>query len=111
MKTLEYKGYLGSIEYSKEDNCFFGEVLGLNKEVCITYEGLTGDELYNDFTAGIEHYLEDCQREGIKPYNGFLTIRMPAEIQSRAAIYAESHKTSIDAFVCDAIERRLEVVS
>jgi len=111
MKKLEYKGYLGSIEYSKEDNCFFGEVLGLNKDICITYEGLTADELYNDFTAGVEHYLEDCQREGIKPYNGILYVRVPIETHSRIAMYAENHGTSIDAFVRESIERRLEVVN
>jgi len=66
MDKLEYKKYYGSIEYSKEDNCLFGKVLGFNKETCITYEGGTAEELYNDFKAGIEHYLEYCQRNNIK---------------------------------------------
>ena len=26
MDYLEYKGYKGSVEYSKEDNCLFGKV-------------------------------------------------------------------------------------
>jgi predicted HicB family RNase H-like nuclease len=28
MDFLEYKGYKGSVEYSKEDNCLFGKVQG-----------------------------------------------------------------------------------
>ena len=28
--TLEYKGYFGSIEFSNEDNCFYGKILGIN---------------------------------------------------------------------------------
>ena len=24
--TIEYKGYIGSIEYSSEDKCFFGKL-------------------------------------------------------------------------------------
>jgi len=114
MKRLEYKDYFGSIEYSREDNCFFGEVLGLNKEICITYEGVTAGELYNDFVAGVEHYLDSCQIDGIKPkqsYNGILNVRIPAETYSRIAIYAENHGTSIDAFVCDSIEKKLELVN
>ena len=114
MERLEYKGYFGSIEYSKEDNCLFGKVLGLNKETCITYEGVTVDELYNDFVAGVEHYFDYCQRKGIKPqksYNGVLNIRIPIEIHSRIAMFAENHGTSINSFVRDSIERRLETAT
>jgi len=113
MEKLEYKGYFGSIEYSKEDNCLFGKVLGLNKGTAISYEGVTADELYNDFKDGIEHYLDFCQRKGIKPkksYNGVLNIRIPSETHSRVAMYAENHGTSINSFIRDSIERRLEVV-
>jgi predicted HicB family RNase H-like nuclease len=113
MERLEYKGYFGSIEYSKEDNCLFGKVMGLNKEICITYEGVTADELYHDFQAGIEDYLDLCQRKGIKPkksYNGILNIRIPAEIHNRIAMYADNNGTSINSFIRDSIERRLEVV-
>jgi predicted HicB family RNase H-like nuclease len=53
---LEYKGYKGSIEYSEADNCLFGKVLSLNKDL-ILYEGHTIDELRTDFEAGIDSYL------------------------------------------------------
>ena len=114
MERLEYKGYLGSIEYSKEDNCLFGKVLGLNKQNCITYEGNTATELYNDFKEGIDHYLEHCKINNIKPqksYNGVLNIRIPSETHSRIAMIAEKTGTSINAFIRDSIERRLEHVN
>ncbi len=44
MGNLKYKGYVGSVEYSEEDNCLFGKVIGMSKD-CITYEGTTIDEL------------------------------------------------------------------
>ena len=111
MEKLEYKGYYGSIEYSKDDNCLFGSVLGLNRETSINYEGSTAGELYNDFKAGIEHYLDYCKREGIKPkksYNGVLNIRIPSEIHSRVAMYAENNGKSINSFIRESIEGRLE---
>jgi len=111
MERLEYKGYLGSIEYSNEDNCLFGKVLGMSKETCITYEGNTANELFNDFKAGIEHYLDYCQKRGIAPkqsYNGVLHIHIPVEIHHKIALFAENQGTSIDTFVRDSIERRLE---
>ena len=27
--TIEYKGYIGSVEFSEEDNLFFGKVMGI----------------------------------------------------------------------------------
>ena len=35
--TIEYKGYIGSIEFSPEDGVFFGKVQGV--KALISYEG------------------------------------------------------------------------
>ena len=72
MDYLEYKGYKGSVEYSKEDNCLFGKVQGMSKAL-ILYEGQTLDELRKDFEEGIDSYIEGCKADGIepaKPYSG-----------------------------------------
>ena len=39
MNTMNYKGYIGSIEVSEEDNRLFGKVLALPHDTMITYEG------------------------------------------------------------------------
>ena len=113
MNKLEYKGYFGTIEYSETDKCFYGKVLGMNKS-CITYEGESASELIEDFKGAIDMYLEHCQINGFKPeksYNGVLNIRIPIEIHSRIAMFAENHGTSINSFVRDSIERRLETAT
>jgi predicted HicB family RNase H-like nuclease len=77
----------------------------------ISYEGNTASELYVDFKYAVDSYLDYCQRNDIKPrkgYNGVLNIRIPAEIHGKIAMYAENHGTSINAFIRDSIERRLE---
>ena len=112
MRKLEHKGYFGTIEYSTADNCLYGKVIGLNKETCITYEGETASELYEDFKGAIDDYLEYCNERGVNPkksYNGELNIHIPFEVHARIATYAENHGTSINAFICDSIERRLEM--
>ena len=112
MNSLEYKGYYGSIECSTDDKRLYGKVLGMAKD-SITYEGNTVEELENDFKDAIESYLEGCRELGIQPrkgYNGILNIRIPSEIHSRIAMYAENHGTSINSFIRDSIEKRLEVV-
>jgi len=110
MNNLEYKGYYGSIEYNKEDKWFYGSVLGMTKD-SITYEGSTVEELEKDFVNAIESYFEGCKELGIKPrkgYNGVLNIRIPAEIHGKIAMISERSGTSINSFIRDSIERRLE---
>jgi predicted HicB family RNase H-like nuclease len=109
MDKLEYKGYFGSIEYSEEDNCLYGKVLGMPRDL-ISYEGNTASELMEDFKGAIDTYLEHCQRKGIKPhksYNGVLNIRIPAAIHGKIAMMAEDTGTSINAFIRESVERRL----
>ena len=48
MKNLmEYKGYVGSVEFSAADELFFGKVQGIR--ALISYEGTTAAELVSDF--------------------------------------------------------------
>jgi len=111
MKNLEYKGYYGSVEYSAEDDCLFGQVLGMPNNLLL-YEGETASDLYANFKETIDSYLECCARNGIKArkgYNGVLNIRIPSEMHSQVAIYAESHGTSINSFIRDSIKKRLEI--
>ena len=111
MNHLEYKGYYGNIEYSKDDKCLYGKVLGMTKDL-ISYEGNTVEELESDFKNAIESYLEGCSELGIKPrkgYNGVLNIRIPSETHSRIAMCAENRGISINSFIRDSIERQLEM--
>ncbi len=80
MKTLTYKGYIGSIEISDEDNCLFGKVLDLPKDTMISYEGETVSELKEDFKGAVDDYIAYCKEAGITPrksYSGSLTYEFP----------------------------------
>ena len=109
MDYLEYKGYKGSVEYSKEDNCLFGKVQGMSKTL-ILYEGQTLDELRKDFEAGVDDYLEGCKADGVepcKPYSGRLNLRMTSELHSRIAAFAASTGTTINDFINRAVQNEL----
>ena len=110
MDYLEYKGYKGSVEYSKEDNCLFGKVQGMSKAL-ILYEGKTVDELRKDFEEGVDSYLEACRADGIepaKPYSGRLNLRMSSELHSRVAAFVSSTGTTINDFINRAITNELK---
>ena len=52
--TMEYKGYVGSVEFSEEDGLFYGKVMGIR--ALISYEGSTAAELVNDFHGAVDDY-------------------------------------------------------
>lgn len=109
MDFLEYKGYKGSVEYSKEDNCLFGKVQGMSKAL-ILYEGNTLDELRKDFEDGVDSYLEACKADGIepaKPYSGRLNLRMSSELHSRVAAFVATTGITINDFINKAIKNEL----
>ena len=54
---LSYKNYNGTVEYSKEDSCLFGKVVGIKS--LLSYEGDSVQELKEDFENVIDGYLED----------------------------------------------------
>ena len=113
MDYLEYKGYMGSVEYSKEDNCLFGKVQGMSKAL-ILYEGQTLEELRHDFEAGVDSYLEGCLADGVepaKPYSGRLNLRMSSELHSRVAAFVSASGTTINDFINKAIKNELKHVA
>ena len=72
MKNLiEYKGYVGSIEFSVEDELFYGKVQGIR--ALISYEGKNASELIEDFHNAVDDYLEVCKKEGSEPEKAYLT--------------------------------------
>ncbi|AIJ38354.1 HicB [Flavobacterium psychrophilum] len=57
MKTkLKLKGYKGSVEFSIQDNCFFGKIIGIND--LVSYEGQTFSELKKAFEEAVNDYYK-----------------------------------------------------
>jgi len=108
MKNLEYKGYTGTIEYSKKDNLLNGKVLGI--QGLISYEGTTGKGLEADFIAAIDTYLSDCKQESIapeKPFKGSFNVRISPQLHQKAALLAMEDKLSLNSFVAESIRQRI----
>ncbi len=101
---LTYRGYYGTVEYSDEDECFFGKVLGLND--LILFEGDSVKELKKDFHQAVDGYLESCERRGKIPdkyYKGSFNIRIAPELHKKAVIAAEHNHQTLNSFVESAI--------
>jgi len=109
MKNLiEYKGYVGSVEFSQEDELFYGKVQGVR--ALISYEGTNAAELIEDFHGAVDDYLELCREEGKEPekaYKGSFNIRVSPELHKKIAIYAMEHDITLNSFVEQSIEKQL----
>ena len=106
--TIEYKGYIGSVEFSEADRVFFGKVQGIRS--LISYEGTNAEELLDDFHGAVDDYLALCEAEGTKPetaYKGSLNVRLGEELHRRAAIYAVTHRQSLNSFIEEAVREKL----
>ena len=52
---IEYKGYVGTIEYSPEDNIYHGHLLNIDDS--INYDGTSIEELYMDYQEAVDFYI------------------------------------------------------
>ncbi|GBF22622.1 antitoxin HicB [Candidatus Gastranaerophilus sp. (ex Termes propinquus)] len=102
---LEYKGYTGSVEYSDEDKCLFGKVLGIRS--LITYEGQSVEELKKGFEYMLDGYLEDCKAEGKepeKPYKGSLNVRIGSDTHRILAMEAQAKDVTINFYIKEILD-------
>jgi predicted HicB family RNase H-like nuclease len=110
MIIFDYKGYRGGAEYEVEDELYFGEVLGLKKGVCITYQGATIEELKQDFEEGVDAYLSSCEANGFEPSKPFyqpLNAEIESDIYNLIEMTAQKNGTSFNSVVRESLERGL----
>ncbi|MCH5343091.1 MAG: type II toxin-antitoxin system HicB family antitoxin [Acetatifactor sp.] len=101
---LSYKNYSGTVEYSKEDKCLYGKVIGVKS--LLSYKGNSVEELEADFQSVIDEYLKECKERGVEPeqsYKGSFNVRISPELHRTLAIYAVEHGKSLNAVVEEAI--------
>ncbi len=106
--TIEYKGYIGSVEFSEEDSLFYGKVLGIR--ALVSYEGENARDLVQDFHSAVDDYLALCDAEGVAPeqaYKGSFNVRISPELHKQAAIAAMSRKISLNSFVENSIAQAI----
>ncbi|MDR1173869.1 MAG: type II toxin-antitoxin system HicB family antitoxin, partial [Treponema sp.] len=62
---MEYKGYMGIVEYDDDAKLFHGDVI--NTRDVITFQGTTVEEIERAFKDSVDDYLVWCGEEGTEP--------------------------------------------
>jgi len=102
--TVQYKGYTASIEYSDEDACYVGDVIGM-KDNMIVFDGNTIEDVHLRFKESIDFYLDVCKDEGREPeLPTAILIPLPTEIFNAAFEKAENKGWTVPKFVAEAVQ-------
>lgn len=103
---LSYKNYNGTVEYSKDDRCLYGKVVGIKS--LLSYEGSSVQELEEAFQNAIDEYIKDCEERNVLPeipYKGSFNIRINPELHRMVAVYAMENGKSLNAAVEEALKQ------
>lgn len=103
--TLSYKGFTARVEFSADDNVFFGRILGIDD--IVTFHAENVKDLHDEMRGTIDFYLDVCAKEGKKPkksYNGKVLFRFPSELHASIAKTAERQGKSINEFGKEVFE-------
>jgi predicted HicB family RNase H-like nuclease len=102
---MEYKGYVGKVEFDDEARIFHGEVLD-TRDV-ITFQGKSVAELETAFRESIDDYLAFCQQRGEepnKPFSGQFVTRIPPELHRQVNMAASMSGKSLNAWVVEKLQ-------
>jgi predicted HicB family RNase H-like nuclease len=102
---MEYKGYVGKVEFDDEAGIFHGEVID-TRDV-ITFQGRSVDELKTAFEESIDDYLAFCKQRGEepdKPFSGQFVTRIPPELHRQVNLAASIAGKSLNAWVAEQLQ-------
>ncbi len=102
---LTYKGFTAKIEFSADDNVFFGRLIGL-KDI-VGFHGETVEELKDAMRQSVDFYIETCERDGKKSkksYSGKVLFRLPDKLHAEIAEAATREGKSINEWGREVFE-------
>jgi predicted HicB family RNase H-like nuclease len=106
---MEYKGYLGKVEFDDEANIFHGEIINLRD--VITFEGESVKELKKAFHESVEDYLDFCKERGEspeKPFSGKFLIRIDPALHKKIVTHARLENKSLNSWVSDILQTAIK---
>ncbi len=103
---IEYKGYIGVVEFDAEIDLFHGAVININD--VISFYGASVDELRQEMRKSVDEYVAFCQEQGHepeKPFSGKLVIHTKPDLHKRLTLAAAKRQVSVDDYVAEVLEK------
>ncbi len=105
---LEYKGFKAKLDFSPDDEIFFGRLVGIDDVV--TFEGKTVAKLKKSFKEAVDFHIEVCKKTGEKlkkTYSGKVFLRVSPYLHSQIAETAEAKGQSINEWSKEVLEEAM----
>lgn len=102
---MEYKGYIGRVQFDEEAEIFHGEVLNLRDVIIFQADSVEG--LKKEFHESIEDYLEFCKSRGEepeKPFSGKLTLRLEPDLHRKIYIRSRRENKSLNNWITETLQ-------
>lgn len=106
---MEYKGYLGKVDFDDEAGIFHGQII--NTSDVITFQGTSVDGIRQAFIDSVDDYLEFCAERGEapeKPFSGRFVVRMEPSLHRQVAIAANRAGQSINSWVTAQLRQAVD---
>ena len=106
---MDYKGYVGRVEYDDDAGIFHGSAI--NTRDVITFQGVTVEELRKAFRDSIEDYLDFCKGRGEepeKPFSGQFVARVSPDLHRQINLAASLSGVSLNAWVTEQLEKSVQ---
>jgi predicted HicB family RNase H-like nuclease len=102
---MEYKGYIGKVEFDEDAGIIHGEVI--NTRDVITFQGESVAEVKMAFHESVDDYLEFCKTRGEtpdKPFSGQFVTRISPELHRQINVVAVLSGKSLNAWVAEQLQ-------
>ena len=101
---LQYKKYAASVDYSEDDACYVGEVIGMNHTI-IAFDGNTIDEAFARFKEMIDDHPNMCAKLGIEPeIPSTISISLPTDLYMEVSEKAEHKGVTVRKLIAEALQ-------
>lgn len=106
--TIEYRGFIGTVEIDEDGQGFGGKLLGTNDDVCI-YMGDTYKEFIKMFHQTVDDYIADnsINEKEYNQFKGSFNVRVNPKVHKDATIYAMDKHISLNKLVEIAIREKI----
>jgi predicted HicB family RNase H-like nuclease len=105
---MQYKGYVGKVEFDPDARLLHGEVVGIRDVV--TFQGRTVDEVEQAFRESVDDYLAFCDERGEKPdkpCSGQFVVRINSDLHRKANMLATASGKSLNAWVTECLNKEV----
>ena len=107
---MEYKGYIGKVDFDGDGRIFHGEVVGIRDVV--TFQGKSVAEIERAFRESADDYLAFCKERGEepdRPCSGKFVARIDPALHRRVSVLASAAGKSLNALVAEALKARAQL--